>query len=377
MSISVNTSKVVHLTTGHPASDIRIFYKQCSTLRLTGYKVILVAPHKKDEIVNGVFIKAIPVPKNLFTRLLYTTWKVFIAGLKENAYIYHLHDPELLLYGQLLRVIGKQVIYDMHENMPKTILTKQSVYPCLRGLLSKTYKYLERLLLTKLRVIFAEKSYYKDYAWVKSHTTILNMPKIDSLVTIKKNKYSEPTIGYIGSVTAQRGSDTTLSILHALKNKGKAVKWQCVGQLTVDHKNYLTNLAEKYKLQGIYFHGYRSPEDGWEIIAGCHIGIALLKPIPNYLESYPTKIFEYMALGLPVITSDFPLYKEIVENSGCGFCINPDDYEAAANIIDWLITNPQKCKEIGERGYKAVIERYNWDAESKKLLKFYREICAG
>lgn len=80
-----------------------------------------------------------------------------------------------------------------------------------------------------------------------------------------------------------------------------------------------------------------------------------------------------MSAGIPVIASDFPLWKEIVEGSGCGLLVNPLDPEAIAEAIKWLLENPEKAETMGKRGRKAIEECYNWDKESVKLISFYRK----
>jgi glycosyltransferase involved in cell wall biosynthesis len=103
-------------------------------------------------------------------------------------------------------------------------------------------------------------------------------------------------------------------------------------------------------------------------------GIALLKPVADYPDSYPAKLFEYMALNLPVITSNFNLYRSIVERSGCGFCINPTDSELLADKLDWIITNHNSALLMGRAGRKSVETHYNWENEQNILLNFYQDI---
>ena len=87
-------------------------------------------------------------------------------------------------------------------------------------------------------------------------------------------------------------------------------------------------------------------------------------------------MFEYMAAGIPIIASNFPLWCEIIEGNDCGLCVNPLDPAAIARAIDDLVTNREKAKRMGENGRKAVVSRYNWPAEEKKLLAFYAEILS-
>jgi glycosyltransferase involved in cell wall biosynthesis len=192
---------------------------------------------------------------------------------------------------------------------------------------------------------------------------------------LKESKYSIPTLGYIGGVTPERGSLVVLQALQILKEKGSGpIHWVCIGPISDSHKSKLISLKTQYSLPGVEFYGYMPPTEGWRMIARCHIGLAVLKPIPNYFDSYPTKMFEYMALGLPVVVSNFPLYRTIVETAKCGICVDPLNPIEIVKAIQWLLAHPDEARRMGENGRKAVMERYNWDNESKKLLELYEQI---
>ncbi len=93
--------------------------------------------------------------------------------------------------------------------------------------------------------------------------------------------------------------------------------------------------------------------------------------MPNHVDAQPNKMFEYMSAGIPVIASDFPLWREIIEGCGCGICVDPLDPKKIAEAIDYLVDNPEIARRMGENGRKAVYDRYNWDVEEKKLLALY------
>lgn len=368
-------AKICVMTSVHPPFDARIFHKQCRSLVQAGYDVTLVVAHDKEECIDGVKIRAVSKPRNRKERFLKTGRVVYLIALAMNADIYHIHDPELLPYAQLLRLRGKTVIYDMHENLPKDILTKKWISPRKRKFIAYLVHILEKVLLKGLFIVFAETSYKKDYPWVTKTVDILNMPDLEYLAGLQADmKYESVAIGYVGGVSSARGSIITLEAIALLHNEGVRCSFHCIGPADTEHQRELEEKIEELQLRDINMYGYMSPVKAWDIIRKCHIGMAILSPDPNFYESYPTKLFEYMSLGIPVVTSNFPLYQDVVEGNNCGMCVNPLNPNEIADAIRWIVNNPNQAKQMGENGRRAVIEKYNWEQEAQKLLKLYGEL---
>lgn len=378
MNIKISSTnpkrKICHLTSVHTPFDIRIFYKECKTLVQAGYEMVILAPHNYDEIFDGIRIRAVPIPKNRIQRMTLTIFYILRAALKENAHLYHLHDPELLLMSFFLRIAGKKVIYDMHENLPKAILSKSWIHILLRRSVAISARLVERFLAVDLPVVYAEHSYVNYYPWVKKYAVVLNMPVTSLMRNIHEEKYPHATLGYIGNVSPERGSIIAIETIHFLKQNGLVLHFECIGQVSDRHRQELLNLCRQYDLDGINVRGHLPPAKSWALVSRCQIGLAILHPVPNYIDSYPTKIFEYMALGLPFITSNFPLYREVIEKEKCGLCVDPLDPEAIAAAIRWITDNPSEARKMGENGRRAVKEKYNWETESTKLLELYDNI---
>ena len=114
--------------------------------------------------------------------------------------------------------------------------------------------------------------------------------------------------------------------------------------------------------------------DGYELSKHCKVGLALLKPVGNYIESLPTKMFEYMSIGLPVIASNFNLWESIINDFNCGICVDPEDSCEIAEAINYIFNNPEIAKRMGNNGQKAVSQYFNWANEEGKLFNCYDKL---
>lgn len=123
--------------------------------------------------------------------------------------------------------------------------------------------------------------------------------------------------------------------------------------------------------------GWLSRSEISKLLGRSRIGLVLLHPTTTFIDSLPIKMFEYMCAGLPVIASNFPLWRKIVGAAGCGLLVEPENPEAIAQAIQWLLEHPQEAKEMGQRGAEAVRTTYNWDREEEKLLDLYRRLANG
>jgi glycosyltransferase involved in cell wall biosynthesis len=302
--------------------------------------------------------------------MVQTALRAIRAAAAEKASLYHLHDPELLVWAPLLRLRGGRVVFDMHEHTPVAITTKEWLPVPARKGLSRIVRWAERLLLARTPVIFAETAYGKDYPWVQCSATVLNMPLVEELHALTMTKHSLFTIGYLGLIASRRGAGTMLAAADILVKRGRSFSLELVGTVA---EPFRAELARRQANATYPLHtpGYVPPRQGWERMARCHVGVAVLASTPNNRMSYPTKIFEYMALGIPVITSDFPLYRAVIEESQCGFCIDPHSPETLADKIEWVIGHPEAAAAMGQRGREAARHRFNWKPEAEKLLRFY------
>jgi glycosyltransferase involved in cell wall biosynthesis len=366
--------KIIHLTSVHTRYDNRIFFKQCCSLTNAGHDVsLVVADGKDDEIKDGVHIYDVGDFKCRLKRMIWSTYLVFKKARELGAQVYHFHDPELLPWGLILRISGKKVIYDMHENLPKQVHNKTWLPTWSRYFLSSMIRLFERIVLSKLYIVMAELSYTKDYVWVKNKEVVLNLPIIDGPIMIPKIKKDFFTVGYIGGVSRDRGIPMAAEALVQIRQKGVDVELICVGNVNDEvssNSSFQKGLSEGW----LHSPGWVPSQEALPLIACCHVGVALLRPIGNYIESYPTKMFEYMAMGIPVLVSNFPLYRRIVYQYNCGLCVEPEDIEEVKRALIFFLNNPDESRKMGLRGRRAVEKKYNWGREEEKLLQFYFEL---
>jgi glycosyltransferase involved in cell wall biosynthesis len=370
-------AKVVHMTTAHPAFDIRIFHKECQTLAESGYEVVLVAPHERDEMVHGIGIKAIPKPGGRFSRMTRCAWNVYREAASQNADIYHFHDPELIPAGLLLRVRGKQVIYDVHEDLPRAILSKFYLPMWARRPIAWVTEYGENAAARYLTALIAATPTIGDRLSRQNSNTIVvnNFPVLEEITADQQNwDERELCIAYIGSITEQRGIRELVSAMDLVLPNLQA-KLALAGQFSPS--GLIQDLSQLPGWKNVEWLGLLGRKQVANLLGRVRAGLVVLHPEPNYVNSQPIKLYEYMAAGIPVVASDFPLWREIVGDAGCGLLVDPCDPTAIAEAIKYLLTHSKESQEMGRRGRAAVEKRYSWKNEQASLVRLYGTLLNG
>lgn len=362
--------RVAQISTVHPTFDPRIFQKICVSLSRKGYSVNLVIPHDCRENVDGVNIIPLKRVRLRAVRIIVMPLVATLKALRLRADIYHFHDPELLPWAWLLRVFGKKVIYDMHEYVPAAILHKDWLHPRFRVKVSRLWQRMERLLIAKISLVVAEKSYLEYYGWHDDVEVVQNFPRVELLATQTADKEAVTTLVYVGHVHESRGSKIMLRVASKLCATGSRIKLLYIGFIPPQHQKELSSLAKSMGVE-LDCTGRLPPKEAWLRVSRCHIGFALLAPEPNYLGSYPTKMFEYMAMGLPAVVSNFPLYRDVIDRTKGGAAVDPTDVDAIFETTRPFVEDPELCREVGETGRRAVEQYFNWQVEEAKLYDLY------
>jgi glycosyltransferase involved in cell wall biosynthesis len=366
-------TRVCHLSSVHFALDTRIFYRFCRSLA-ADYEVTLIAVHPKEELKDGVHILPFHRFKNKLLRVSFTWFIMFIKAIRVNAQIYQLHDPELIPCGLLLRLFGKKVILDIHENVAEDIFDK----PWIRNkrLLYSFFAFFEKMAVRYFVLFLAENSYEKRYQTLGArYQVILNYYDPEFFQPFAKNVNRQThRIFYVGIILESRGLLQIAEAMYILKQKGITVEFDIVGELYADLANKLMKLPFWNEVdEHMHFHGRLSLEQGYAFSRNASVGMCIIHPMSNSVGSYPTKMFEYMAIGLPQVISNFPLYRSVVETHNCGICVDPMQPDQIANAIEVLLTNTVLAEQMGQNGLAAA-SNYSWPSEAEKVKEVYKTI---
>lgn len=302
------------------------------------------------------------------------TWMIMLVkALKVNARIYQVHDPELMPCALILKLLGKKVIFDLHENVAEDIFDK----PWIRNkkLLYRLFGMFEKRVVRKMKLFLAETSYEDRYINMQADfTTVLNYPDLSFFEPFVNLRRTGNRVFYIGILLESRGLLEIAEALWILKQRGINVEFDVVGELYTELAQKLDELTfiEKIRSQ-IHFHGRLALEQGYELSRNAAVGMCIIHPMKNSVGSYPTKMFEYMAIGLPQVISNFPLYKSVVEKHQCGIAVNPMNPLEIADGIENILRHPEKSASMSKNGVDNA-RQYHWETQFSKVLEVYRAL---
>jgi glycosyltransferase involved in cell wall biosynthesis len=344
--------RILLLSTVHLASDPRIGSKIAPALA-TQYDVVW---------------QPLPFYKHLLWRLVLVHPLALWQFLKYRPQVVHIFVAELLPLAFVFRSLGAKIVYEVQENLYKKFTTKTHN----KGwLFERLFGFFDHQARRYFYCVFTENAYLQEYQNLsKPHVVVHNFADLSWTLLPAPNP-AGPHFFYAGVLSLERALDTVVEAAHLLKAKYPALKIHLFGKLNLSQAQLFQLPHYQEVQQNLVFHGYVSQQVAFAYAQTSVAGVALLKPVGDYPDSYPTKLFDYMALGLPVVASNFKLYEQIVQQHQCGFCIDPHNAQALAHALTYLTEHPAEAKTMGENGRKAVVETYNWQQEAEKLRRFY------
>ena len=370
--MNISNATVAHLTSVHPRGDSRIFHKMCSSLAATCRSVTLVvADGLGDDTIDGVVILDAGASQGRIDRILRAPERLMTKALALDADLYHLHDPELLPIGLKLKKRGKRVVFDSHEDVPKQLLSKPYLNKAALWILSRVFGVFESWACRQFDGVITATPFIRDkFLEINRRTVdINNFPLLGELNAQVSWDDKAVEVCYVGGIGRIRG---IVEVIQAMGLVQTGVRLNLCGHFSESALE--TSCKTLPSWQAVNVHGYVDRAGVRKMLGRSMAGLVTLHPVINYLDALPVKMFEYMAAGIPVIASDFPLWRKIVMGNQCGLCVDPMDPAAIAKAIDYLVQHPVDARQMGENGRRAVLECHNWSLEEAKLFAFYKSI---
>lgn len=363
--------RICHVTSAHNSDDPRIFYKECVSLAKDSSNDVFLVARGDSRFERNVHVVGIDNPSGgRLRRMLFFSKRVYKKAIEVNADCYHLHDPELLIYAKRIKKKGKKVIFDSHEYYTEQIKEKKYMPLFLRVIIAKLYYLYETHVARKIdAVIFpcTIEGKHPFFGRANNIEFIRNVPILDDYPTTvdyaKKQVYS---VCYAGGLTQDRGLEVIIDACYEV-----GAKVILAGEIVP--REFAQYIMNKESFAAVDFRGRCSHEEVIGIYEEAMIGASTLLPVGQYpkVETLPTKVYEYMAMGMPFIMSDFDYCREFNSKYNCCLLVDTTDVSSVTKALKFLIDNPKEAKALGKKGRIIVEKHYNWSVEENKLFRLY------
>jgi glycosyltransferase involved in cell wall biosynthesis len=300
--------------------------------------------------------------------------RILRTALALDAGIVHLHDPELIPIGLWLRRAGRVVVFDSHEDYPVQFRYKPYLPAWIGGVLGASMDRIQRFAFPRFDAIVAATPGIGDSlgGQCRRVVSVSNFPMLEEWSAEPPGAGSRRrAVCYVGGLAASRGA---LQMIRAIERCVSDVPLRMCGAFAPASLRHACEQEPGWRR--VEYLGVVGRSGVAAALATSFAGLVVLHPQRNYRESQPIKLFEYMAAGVPVICSDFPAFRSIVETHRCGICVDPLDPIAIAAAIDRLAGDPAFAAELGENGRRAAERTFNWASEERKLLDLYAALGA-
>ena len=357
---------IVHVSSAHPWTDNRIHYRECETLAAAGLDVTLIAVQADTAApVGDVRVLRIPRRSRLKRFVVSTPQAIWLA-IRTRAKVVHLHDPELSWGVPVLRALGRKVVFDAHEDLPVDVLNKPYVP---RWALRPLRRFAHLVVWLGARanhVVAATEAIAERFPDGKT-TVVHNYPPLREEEAAPDPEREDAAL-YIGAMSAIRG---TTQLLDAVGHPAFPPAWRLIiaGTATPEVAVRVEESTAGARIENL---GQLPPSEARNLLLRGKVGIVPFQDTPAHREALPTKMFEYFAAGLPVVASDFPLWRTIIEENDCGLLVDPSSPESIARAVAAYDGQPELWRRHSANARRLAVEKLNWTPEGRRLVDVYR-----
>lgn len=379
--------KVVIVAPVHRYDDVRVFRKEAVTLAAAGHEVVLYArtPDGMPLRRDGVTVRPVRYRSRAgrFAQLPVLGHRAH----RERADVYHVHNPDTLPIAFALRLRGGTVVYDTHEDFRTEILLRQWLPGPVRVPAAAGVAALERLAGRVLDAVVVTQAHLLDR--IPGAVLIGNPPIVDAerARTLAKSRDGRAAgigtdrplvLGYVGGISADRGLDRMLDVTAACAERLPAgARLLLVGPAVNDDALARARSSQRWPL--VSYRGELPQEQAFIELDDADLGLILFADVASHRHIDPNKIYEYLALALPVVATAFRSWVERFGGADAGLFADPREPAAeVARRIAALVTDPAALAEVRRRGVEFVTTRYSWQADgAPKLLALYEDLARG
>ncbi|MBX3423900.1 MAG: glycosyltransferase family 4 protein [Pirellulaceae bacterium] len=337
-----------------------------------GFRAAVAGPADASGDYQGIALISIFDPTRIrwFRHRVFAWIRVCWWALFSKFRIFHFHDPDLIPAGIVLRLFGRKVIYDVHDDYQATFQLLTANRWWLRNWFPSCWWRFERTAARLFNgVIVADRHLAQKFQACRP-IVLGNFPRLDFTNPADTSHESTFNVLYVGGVTRERGLKVALDSLKTLPQQD--IRLHVIGPC---HDQLL--LQELSHDPRVVVHGRLNWTELSRHYERAHIGLALYQPLPIFLYctgENAVKIIEYMAAGIPVLSADFPGLRAFVSEAGVGLVVDPQDAVAVAGQIQRLYSDRELLSHLGRRGRELFESEYHWEKHEPKLAELYRQV---
>ncbi len=358
--------RILVLTVVHDPEDARIRHRQIPALLAAGHKVLYAAPFAAFDRTPPAGVIAHDLPCAQGRRRLHAVRQArkLVRRLAASADVVLVHDPDLILAiaGQRR---GPAYVWDVHEDTAAALSMRPWVPKPVVGILGAIVRGVERLAESRYHLLLAEPGYQKRFT--RSHPVVPN--------TVRVPEVQPPAPGpnrvvYLGKITAARGGHDLIEVARQVPH----LHFEVIGPAEADVRSEL----EQADSEGLLtWTGFVPNSEALQRLSGALAGVSLLHDEPNYRFSPPTKVMEYMAHGLPVITTPNPASADLVHAGDCGAVVDFGDTGAVAQALNKWHADASLRTSLGERAYSYAKSNLDWGVGARELVRALESFARG